>query len=73
MTPIRCRLLPLTAALASAVLLSGACTTDAAGDRRHGQLLVCHDGTRTLAVSNADHFVHLDHGDTPGPCPDNEP
>ena len=25
-------------------------------------------GTKTLTVSNADSFVHLDHGDTPGPC-----
>lgn len=45
-----------------------ACATDSIDDRRYGQQLVCHDG-KTLAVSNADSFVHLDHGDTAGPCP----
>jgi hypothetical protein len=48
-----------------------ACTTDRVEDRRHGQQLVCHDG-KTLAVSNADSFVHLGHGDSPGPCPDDD-
>ena len=46
------------------------CATDTIEDRRFGQQLVCHDGTETLTVSNADSFVHLDHGDTPGPCPE---
>lgn len=56
------------AALAVALVLSG-CAADTIGDRRPGQVVVCHDGRVTLAVSNADSFVHLDHGDTMGPCP----
>jgi hypothetical protein len=46
-----------------------ACAADTAQDRRFGQQLVCHNGDKTLAVSNADSFVHLNHGDTAGPCP----
>lgn len=53
------------------VLLLSACAGDTIADRRFGQQVVCHNGTKTLTVSNADSFVHLDHGDTPGPCPDN--
>jgi len=53
--------------LLAAVLV--ACAADRVEDRRYGQQLVCHAG-KTLAVSNADSFVHLGHGDTPGPCPD---
>lgn len=61
---------PLRGAAALAALLAvAACATDSIDDRRYGQQLVCHDG-KTLAVSNADSFVHLDHGDAPGPCPD---
>jgi hypothetical protein len=56
-------------ALLSAMLLLSACATDTIEDRRFGQQVVCHEGTRTLTVSNADSFVHLDHGDSPGPCP----
>jgi hypothetical protein len=48
----------------------GGCATDTIESRRFGQQVVCHDGSKTLTVSNADSFVHLDHGDTPGPCPD---
>jgi len=49
--------------------LLGACATgDDVSKRVYGQQLVCHKG-HTQAVSNADSFVHLDHGDTPGPCP----
>jgi hypothetical protein len=51
-----------------AALLAG-CANDTIQDRRYGQQLVCHNGTQTLTVSNADSFVHLDHGDSPGPCP----
>lgn len=54
--------------LLSALLLS-ACAGDSIGDRRVGQQVVCHKESRTLTVSNADSFVHLDHGDSPGPCP----
>lgn len=50
--------------------LLGGCVSDTVEDRRYGQQVVCHDGKRTLTVSNADSFVHLDHGDTPGPCPE---
>jgi len=46
-----------------------ACAADTAQDRRFGQQIVCHDGDKTLTVSNADSFVHLNHGDTAGPCP----
>lgn len=44
------------------------CATDTIESRRFGQQVVCHDGSKTLTVSNADSFVHLDHGDSPGPC-----
>ncbi len=54
-------------ALLTPVLTS--CATDTISDRRTGQLIVCHKETKTLTVSNADSFVHLDHGDSPGPCP----
>lgn len=50
-------------------VLSG-CASDTIEQRRFGQQVVCHDGNKTLAVSNADSFVHLDHGDSPGPCPE---
>lgn len=56
--------IPLFALLAS-------CAADRVEDRRPGQQLICHDG-RTLTVSNADSFVHLGHGDAPGPCPDED-
>jgi hypothetical protein len=57
--------------LASFVLLAPlltACATDTIESRRVGQQMVCHKGSKTLTVSNADSFVHLDHGDSPGPC-----
>ena len=54
--------------LSGVLLVLGACATDTIEDRRFGQQLVCHDG-KTLTVSNADSFVHLDHGDPLGPCP----
>ena len=47
---------------------SSACATDSIENRQHGQQLLCHDGKKTLTVSNADSFVHLQHGDTVGPC-----
>jgi hypothetical protein len=62
--------LRVSAALVIAIaLLLSACVADTIEDRRFGQQLVCHGG-KTLTVSNADSFVHLDHGDSPGPCPD---
>lgn len=62
-----CRLAPGAVLLAAALLTAG-CVTDTIEDRRYGQQVVCHDG-KTITVSNADSFVHLDHGDTLGPCP----
>lgn len=50
--------------------LVAACATDTIESRRFGQQVVCHSGSETLAVSNADSFVHLDHGDAVGPCPE---
>lgn len=55
----------------SCVLLAlVSCAADSINDRREGQLIVCHKGKHTMAVSNADSFLHLDHGDTLGPCPE---
>lgn len=50
-------------------LLLSACAADSASDRRVGQVVVCHKGKKTLAVSNAASMGHLDHGDSIGPCP----
>ena len=50
-------------------LMLVSCASDSIEDRRFGQQMVCHDGKKTLTVSNADSFVHLNHGDTAGPCP----
>ena len=60
----------LPALLVLASVLPVGCATDSIEDRRFGQQVVCHHGEKTLTVSNADSFVHLDHGDSPGPCPD---
>lgn len=63
-----------TGTLAGAALfvstLTAGCAGDTISDRRAGQQIVCHKESKTLTVSNADSFVHLDHGDTPGPCPE---
>jgi hypothetical protein len=47
-----------------------ACATDTIEERRFGQQVVCHGGSKTLTLSTADSFGHLEHGDSPGPCPD---
>lgn len=60
-------MIPRTLIILLALILSS-CATDTIENRKHGQQLVCHDGTKTLTVSNADSFVHLQHGDTVGPC-----
>jgi hypothetical protein len=52
------------------LLVLAACASDSLSDRREGQLIVCHKGNKSIAVSNADSFLHLDHGDTLGPCPE---
>ena len=54
--------------LGASLLLAG-CATDSIEDRRYGQQIVCHDGKKTLTVSNADGFGHIQHGDSVGPCP----
>lgn len=59
--------------LGAAIVALNACSTDTINDRRSGQLIVCHKEDKTLNVSNADSFVHLDHGDTPGPCAEKDP
>ena len=56
--------------LCSTLLLLTACAADSINDRQTGQIIVCHKGKKTLTVSNAASFVHLDHGDTAGPCPE---
>jgi hypothetical protein len=58
----------LAAAILILAVLCG-CATDSIENRRFGQQVVCHHGAETLTVSNADSFVHLDHGDAVGPCP----
>ncbi len=55
--------------LLAALFLLSACASDTIGDRRAGQQMVCHKNKKTITVSNASSFAHLDHGDTPGPCP----
>jgi hypothetical protein len=62
------RRIPGGTVVVAALLTLAACATDSIDQRRYGQQLVCHEG-KTLAVSNADSFPHLDHGDAPGPCP----
>lgn len=64
--------LGLAAVMLTACVMLPACATDSIHDRRSGQLIVCHKESKTLTVSNADSFVHLDHGDTPGPCPEDD-
>jgi hypothetical protein len=51
------------------VFCLSSCATDSIENRQNGQLLICHHGKKTLTVSNADSFVHLQHGDSVGPCP----
>lgn len=46
------------------------CATDSVEERRRGQLMVCHDGEKTLTLSNASAHDHIQHGDMPGPCPE---
>ena len=56
-----------------AILLLSACRADTIEDRRSGQVMLCHDGKKTLTVSNAASFAHLDHGDSAGPCANENP
>ena len=58
-----------TLLLITALLFLVSCAVDSISDRRAGQQMVCHKGKKTITVSNASSFAHLDHGDTPGPCP----
>ncbi len=50
------------------VSIHGCATDDAVADRKAGQQLVCHKG-HTRAVSTGDYFIHVNHGDSIGPCP----
>ena len=52
-----------------AVFVAASCASDSVSDRRSGQVMICHKNKKTLTVSNASSFAHMDHGDTPGPCP----
>jgi len=52
------------------VLMLVACASDTVSDRQVGQQIICHKDKKTLTVSNAASFAHLDHGDTVGPCPE---
>jgi hypothetical protein len=52
-------------------ILCGCVTNDSVEDRVYGQQLVCHKG-HTQAVSTADSFVHQNHGDKLGPCPEEQ-
>ena len=61
---------PTAALLALLTVTLAACAVDTIDQRRFGQQVVCHNGTKTLTVSTADSLVHLDHGDAPGPCPE---
>lgn len=61
----------ITVFLIGLFILSACATDDDVSKRVYGQQLVCHKG-HTQAVSTGDSFVHLDHGDTPGPCPDKQ-
>ena len=53
-------------------LLLTSCAADTVSDRQVGQQIICHKGKKTLSVSNAASFTHLDHGDSVGPCPDGQ-
>jgi len=62
------RIKPTVLALVCLTLMC-ACVSDDVSERKHGQQLVCHKG-RTQAVTTGDFFLHQDHGDTVGPCPE---
>jgi len=53
------------------IIVNSCATDDAVSERRYGQQLICHKG-HTQAVSTADMFVHQDHGDAIGPCPEKQ-
>jgi len=57
--------------LASLMILSACATDDTISERKYGQQLICHKG-HTQAVSTADSFVHQNHGDPFGPCPEDQ-
>lgn len=55
----------------SLLILSACATDDTISERKYGQQLVCHKG-HTQAVSTADSFGHQNHGDSLGPCPEDQ-
>jgi len=58
--------------LCTLILSLASCASDTVSDRQVGQQIICHKGKKTLSVSNAASFAHLDHGDSVGPCPDGQ-
>jgi len=54
------------------ILFLSSCASDSASDRRSGQVMICHKDKKTITVSNAASFAHMDHGDSPGPCPNGD-
>ncbi len=60
--------------LCFSLLILSACATqsDTVEDRRRGQSLVCHKQKHTEAVSTPNYLRHLEHGDSAGPCPNEE-
>jgi hypothetical protein len=58
-------------ALIALTVLCGCATDDPVSERRSGQQLICHKG-HTQAVATADYFVHQNHGDPVGPCPEDQ-
>ena len=58
--------------LSSFLFAAGCSTTVNVEDLKRGQVLVCHQGGKTLTVSTADFHRHQEHGDAAGPCPDEQ-
>jgi uncharacterized protein YcfL len=53
--------------LIAMLMIAGCASSDTVADRKTGQQLVCHKG-HTRAVTTGDYFIHIDHGDSIGPC-----
>lgn len=54
--------------LIALISMHGCATGDVVSERKNGQQLICHKG-HTRAVTTGDYFIHIDHGDSIGPCP----
>jgi len=55
--------------LVAIIFFNGCAGGDTVAKRKEGQQLVCHKG-HTKAVNAGDYFIHIDHGDSIGPCPE---